>query len=271
MSFLAHESAERSRAAAANPRMRFPARDNRLDQDEEWCEVRIDGQWQRIRFHDYHDIYRVPGLYEALFRERLRCSSPQRVVGLLDDVLSDFPLDAQDLRVLDIGAGNGMVGEQWRKLGASHVVGVDIIEEARDAAERDRPDVYDAYHVADLTDLDAALHTGLQNEQLNCLSVVAALGFGDIPPAAFITACNLIVSPGWLAFNLKENFLDEDVDPTGFSGLIRRLRRDGIIQAQAYRRYCHRLSIAGEPLHYVAMVATKQADIPLDLAAEFSA
>ncbi len=270
MSQLAYESADRSRAAAAGLKMRLPARDNRLDQDEEWCEVEIDGQWRRIRFHDYHDIYPVAGLYEMLFCNRLRCNSPQRVVGLMDDVLSDFPASPEDLRVLDIGAGNGMVGEQWRKLGASRVVGMDIIEEARDAADRDRPSVYDDYHIADLTDLDAALHSRLQDQQFNCLSVVAALGFGDIPPAAFITACNLIESPGWLAFNLKENFLDEHVDPTGFSGLIRRLRRDGIIQVQAYRRYCHRLSVSGQPLHYVAMVATKQTDIPLELAEAFS-
>jgi predicted TPR repeat methyltransferase len=271
MSQLANESTDHPQTLGTCAGVRFPARDGQLDQDEEWCEARIDGQWQRLRFHDYHEIYPVPGLYEALFYKRLRCCSPQRVVGLLDDVLSDFPLAPEDLRVLDVGAGNGMVGEELRKFGVSRLVGVDIIAEARDAAERDRPGVYDAYHIADLTELDPVMHSQVQSEQLNCMTVVAALGYGDIPPAAFIAACNLVDTSGWLAFNLKEDFLDEDVDPSGFSGLIRRLRREGIIQVQAYRRYCHRLSMAGQPLHYVAMVATKQADIPADLAEVFSA
>jgi hypothetical protein len=41
--------------------------------------------------------------------------------------------------------------------------------------------------------------------------------------------------------------------------------REKIIQPQAYRRYCHRLSIDGEELHYIAMIAAKQHDIPEDL------
>ena len=92
--------------------IRFPKPDLDLDQDEEFCEVKIDGTWERIRFHDYDKIYSLPGLYEALFYRKLKCCSPSRVVGLLDDVMSDFPQDPTDLRVLDVGAGNGMVGQE---------------------------------------------------------------------------------------------------------------------------------------------------------------
>ena len=46
-----------------------------LSQDEEWCEITIDGVAHRIRFHDYHELYSVPGLYEQLFCERLECWS----------------------------------------------------------------------------------------------------------------------------------------------------------------------------------------------------
>ncbi len=91
----------------------------------------------------------------------------------------------------------------------------------------------------------------------NCLTTVAALGYGDVPTDAFVEAYNLIDTPGWLAFNIKENFLDDMEDHTGFAGLIRRLMRQRRIEVQAYRRYCHRLSIHGEPLFYVAMVARK--------------
>ena len=43
---------------------------------------------------------------------------------------------AAQLRVLDVGAGNGMVGEELDRMGAKHIVGVDIIPEAAEAAQR---------------------------------------------------------------------------------------------------------------------------------------
>lgn len=245
---------------------RFPQPGGLLDQDEEWCQVLIDGHWRRIRFHDYHEIYSIPGLYEALFYKQLKCCSPSRVATLLEDVLTDWPTTPADLRALDLGAGNGMVGEQLRGLEVQAVVGADLISEARDAAMRDRPGVYDDYIVGDITSLDDQEEQRIRDAELNTLSCVAALGYGDIPPQAFIKAANLVDTPGWLAFNIKENFLDDAEDNTGFSGLINRLMRERIIKMQAYRRYRHRFSVQGRPLHYVAVVATKEADIPLELA-----
>ncbi len=241
---------------------RFPSAGPEIGQDEEWCEVKLDGGWRRLRFHDYADIYDVPGLYEALFYRRLKCCSPKRVVSLLDGVLSDYREPAENLRVLDVGAGNGMVGQSLREIGASMVVGIDILSEAKTALERDRPGVYDDYLVADLTSLEEAQEERLRMRRFNALSTVAALGFGDIPPEAFIAAYNLVETPGWLAFNIKEDFLDDDGDHTGFSRLVHDMTRHGLIQIQAYRRYRHRFSVGGEPLHYVAIVATKLKPIP---------
>ena len=52
------------------------------------------------------------------------------------------------------GAGNGMMGEELKKHGVSRLIGVDIIPEAYEATVRDRPGLYDAYYVEDLTDLN---------------------------------------------------------------------------------------------------------------------
>ncbi len=238
-----------------------------LDQDEEWFEVLCGGKWSRLRLHDYSDIYSIPGLYEQLFEDLLRCNSPRRVVGLLGDVLAESRDSATDLSVIDLGAGNGMIGEELRRLGVRGLVGVDIIPEAADAARRDRPGVYDDYVVADLCDLSDADANRLRKQKPNCLSTVSALGFGDIPPAAFTAAFNLIATPGWLSFNIKESFLNS-TDSSGFSRLIHLLADRGIIQMQAYRRYSHRLSVTGERLHYVAMAARKLQDIPLSILAE---
>jgi predicted TPR repeat methyltransferase len=235
--------------------IRFPEIEGR-DQHEEWCEVYIEGQWQRLRLHDYAEIYRVPGLYEHLFADTLQCSSPQRVVGLLGEVLREWSQSPTSLSVIDLGAGNGMIGEQLRALGVRALVGVDIIAEAREAAERDRPGLYDTYVVADLCSLSDFDAVRLSQHRPNCLTTVSALGFGDIPPKAFYTAFNLIAEKGWVAFNIKESFL-AGKDESGFSRLIREMSDREIIQIQAYRRYSHRLAIDGRKLNYVAMVAQK--------------
>jgi len=237
----------------------FPS-DLSYEQDEEWCEVRAYGTRRRIRFHDYHEIYAIPGLYEQLFYEKLKCDSPRVVCGLLGEVLAEDSREAEQLVVLEVGAGNGMVGEELQGMGAPTIVGVDIIEEAAQAAERDRPGVYDDYVVADLTDLPPDARRQLEKTPFNCLVTVAALGFGDIPPEAFTAAYDLVETGSLVAFNIKEDFLSKRHE-SGFSALVRRSLEDGRMELKSQRRYQHRLSTTGEPLHYVAMVAEKKGDL----------
>ena len=243
--------------------IRLPsAGERRFDQDEEWCELVIDGEPRRIRFHDYHEIYAIPGLYERLFYELLECDSPRAVADLLGRQLDELRRGPGTLRVLEVGAGNGMVGQELDELGVPTIIGVDIIEEAAMAAERDRPGVYDDYLVLDLTAIPPDVHESLRGRGFNCLVTVAALGFGDIPPDAFANAYNLVEPGGLIAFNIKEDFLT-DGDGSGFQQLIKRGLADGALEVKAEQRYCHRKSIAGEPLHYVAIVAEKHSDLPV--------
>ena len=236
-------------------------------QDHEWCTVTIGAETRRIRFHDYHEIYRIPGLYETLFYEMLECSSPGTVRSLLAEEMREEGADPAELTVLDLGAGNGMVGEQFADMGARAIVGIDLIEEAAAATERDRPGVYDDYVVADLTDMSGDQRERLESHEFNSLVTVAALGFGDIPPRAFAEAFNLVEDGGWVAFNIKENFLDDGADATGFSRLIARILESGIAEECVQKTYRHRLSTSGNPLTYVAIVARKRSDIPEHLLA----
>jgi len=274
MSTFAQDEVWRSRLETIDSKfdhLRLPngsAVDDDVDQDQEWCEVVVDGKTRRIRFHDYGKVYEIPGLYEEIFYERLKCCSPYRVATLLEEVIRDFDVEPEELRVLDVGAGNGMVGDQLAHEGVETIYGIDLLEEAKMAAERDRPGLYQDYFATDLTDLPESIEETLRRGRLNCLTSVAALGFGDIPPLAFINAMELIRTPGWLAFNIKESFLRAE-DESGFDRLVRHMIREELIQVQAYRRYQHRISITGEPLHYVAMVATKQCDIPRELIEQY--
>ena len=245
----------------------MPDGDVDVGQDAEWCEIVAGGNKKRLRFHDYHEIYSIPGLYEELFYRRLQCCSPSRITRLLDEVIRDAGDHPEDLRALDLGAGHGMVGDELSNRGVDTIIGVDILPEAREAALRDRPEVYEDYLVADLSNLPEHLEKKLRGLRLNCLTSVAALGFGDIPTAAFMKALDLIETDGWIGLTIKEDFLHES-DTSGFCRLVSELNRRRVIQTQAYRRYQHRVSISGKPLYYVALVSRKLRDIPAHLSCE---
>jgi SAM-dependent methyltransferase len=236
-----------------------------LDQDEEWCEIERDGTRERIRLHDYAAIFNVPGLYEQIFAEKLECDSPEVVCRLLGAELIAADVDPSGLKALDFGAGNGMVGEQLAAVGVDAIVGLDLLPEARDAAQRDRPGLYEDYYAGDVTDLDGGDRRELEAHDFNAMTCVAALGFGDIPPAAFAEAFNLVDAPGWIAFNLRDRFI-EDQDPAGFGAFITRMHDEGVLEEQARVSYTHRVSVAGEPLEYHAIVASKCDDVPLEWA-----
>lgn len=228
-----------------------------LDQDQAFFLLKEGDATLQLRFHDYDEIYRRPGLYEQLFYQRLRCASPGVARDVLLHVLEHNHVELGELRVMDLGAGNGMVGEL---LEAARVIGVDISEQARLACDRDRPDAYDAYYVTDMSRLPPALAAEMKSWQLDCLTCIAALGFGDIPVSAFAASFNLIRNGGWVVFNIKETFLQES-DRTGFSQLVKHLLVSDTFEIHHLQRYRHRMSIDGRPLYYYMIAGRKQTDI----------
>lgn len=246
-------------------RIQFPRVDiNQLSQSETYFYlIDKDGKKSKIKFHDYDKIYSIPGLYEQLFYDRLKCTSPIKVTNILKIAVDQSNEDFYGLRVLDLGAGNGMVGEALVKYGVSRLVGVDIIPEAKQAMERDRPQFYDAYYISDFCLIEPETRDEFETWSLDCLVTVAALGFGDIPPRAFMNAFNIINQKGWIGFNIKETFLDES-DQSGFSRMIRDLILSEYLDIHHLERYRHRLSINGEPLYYFALAGKKNADIPVE-------
>jgi SAM-dependent methyltransferase len=232
-----------------------------INQDETYFYLQGSGGNRKIRFHDYDEIYQIQGLYEQIFYDRLKCTSPAKVATILESAVKQSQDNFSELRVLDLGAGNGMVGEELKKHGVSRLVGIDIITEAYDATVRDRPGIYDAYYVEDFTKLEKEKKEDLISWQFDCMVTVAALGFGDIPTKAFIEAFNIIKSEGWVAFNIKETFFDIS-DESGFSKMIRELIFSKYIDIYYIERYRHRLSIEGEPLYYFAIAGRKNSDVP---------
>lgn len=244
--------------------IKLPANEpHSLEQDEAYFMLNENNQDKNIYFHDYAEIYNHKDLYEQLFYERLKCISPVKVCDILKNVLIQNHVEMSELRVLDVGAGNGMMGELLIKSGIARVVGVDILPEACLACERDRPGTYDAYYVVDLVTMDDATKADILSWNIDCMTTVAALGFHDIPPYAFAQAFNLVQTGGWIAFNIKETFLQVS-DHSGFSTLVKDMILADILEIHHLERYRHRISIDGRALYYYALVGKKESDILLD-------
>ncbi|MDD5510546.1 MAG: hypothetical protein PHI12_07045 [Dehalococcoidales bacterium] len=236
-----------------------------LEQSEEWLWVSDNGfNKRRIRLHDYAEIYDIPGLYERVFCDMLKSRSWEVIPSMLSYEINKSSKNEGSLRVLDFGAGNGMVGEALlSQIECELMIGVDIIPEARKAAGRDRPCVYDEYHVIDMSQIEPATRKKLADFRFNCLVTVAALGFSDIPTGAFVEAFNLIQNKGWIAFNIKDKFLTNR-DDTGFARLVKRILNNDILDVRFEQKYRHRFSIDGKELYYSAIVGKKKRDIIFD-------
>jgi hypothetical protein len=244
--------------------VKIPVTDGTVQQGEEQFIIEYNGKKKRVRAHDYDEIYKIPGLYEHLFYENYKCKSPDVICSMLSDAIEESVQPLSNLKVLDVGAGNGIMGEKLKEAGVDSIVGLDIIEEAAESAERDRPDVYDDYFVEDLTNLSSETEEKLEELKPNCMTVVAALGFDDIPPDAFAEGYNKISNPGWIAFNIKDQFYCEN-DCSGFYRLIKEMIGNDVFNIASKKRYRHRLCQDGTPLYYYAIVGRKNGDITDDL------
>ena len=92
--------------------IKFPKADtHNLNQNEEFFYlIEPDDNKRQIFFHDCAEIYKIKGLYERLFYDRLKCNSPSKVAEALRYVVSQTRENFTELRVLDLGAGNGIMG-----------------------------------------------------------------------------------------------------------------------------------------------------------------
>jgi len=236
-------------------RIIFPEPGQQLEQDEEYVIVDFGDRRETLRLHDYGRIYDIPGLYEEIFNRRLMCSSPQILGDMLADSMEAAGASMKKCRALDFGAGNGTVGEIIRARGGEFIVGIDILPQARDAVARDRPGIYDHYHVMDLTQIDSEQVQELRRHDFNTLITVGALGFGDIPPGAFLNAFNLIQDDSWVAFNIKDKFLNND-DDTGYRSALDQIMGKAL-SVHNTKRYCHRRSLGGEEINYMGIIGRK--------------
>ena len=210
------------------------------------------GEHEIVHLHEYTRIYAVPGLYEHVVQERLRCRSPQVAAAGFLRAVARLGLEPGSMTVLDVGAGTGVVGELLRQGGVAQVVGVDALPAARVASLRDRPGVYADYVVGDFSH-DGALGEDLRPYALGGLVSAGAFGGTHATPQALRNALAALPPGAPVAFTIDERWMDAS-DPDGFGAAVERLVAGGDLAVLERTRFRHRVTTTGEPVFYQLVV-----------------
>ncbi len=165
---------------------------------------------QCVAVWDYKELYRHPYLYEYLYRDLLRLNAPDIVWDYFD---RNFNNKSKTLRVLDLAAGSGLSGQTIKNTSnVDLLIGIDILEEAKVAYERDYGDIYDVYYVMDFNNLSDYQVALLQGYRFNCLVVVSASGgsdeevdYHDVELNEYKQAFDILMPNGFLVFNIREH------------------------------------------------------------------
>ncbi|MFG3020973.1 methyltransferase domain-containing protein [Streptomyces sp. NPDC048254] len=207
---------------------------------------------ETVHLHEYTRIYAVPGLYEHVVQDRLRCRSPQVAAEGFLRAAASLGLEPGSMTVLDVGAGTGLVGELVRHGGVARVVGVDALPAAREASLRDRPGVYADYVVGDFQRGDG-LRAALRPYAFGGLVSAGAFGGTHATPRALENALAILPPGAPVAFTIDERWMDAS-DPDGFGAAVERLTADGGLALLERTRFQHRVTTTGEPIFYQLLV-----------------
>ncbi len=170
-----------------------------------------------------------------------------------------------------MAAGNGIVGAELRKQlaekpGIRTLVGTDLLESARSAALRDRPDVYDDYIAADLT----RPHESQLPSSSDIVVICAALGpgDGDLPLEAVDGAIVLLREGGLLTLTVNAGSQRAGMSPRWHS-FMASVNGSGAshwegLEEVARKQYQHRKSVQGKWIEYTALIYRKLTPTAVD-------
>jgi predicted TPR repeat methyltransferase len=222
------------------------ARDLEIDEAADVVVWRDDaGRAVRTGLHDYAALYAVPGLYEAVYFERLGGRAP----AVLAERLAEVVAEPAAVTVLDVGAGTGAVGGELWARGFRRIFATDLEPASVQAIERDRGELHAGARVCDLVTPSGDDRAWLRSVAPDVVTVAGAVGFGHLPVAAFRTLTERLGPGGLLALTVARGFerepaLAEHAGLFGGGAYRERERRDGL----------HRRTAAGGELLVTALV-----------------
>ncbi|MGB1205925.1 MAG: methyltransferase domain-containing protein [Chitinophagales bacterium] len=166
-------------------------------QGNEWFKIRLsNGQEKELTTWDYKEIYAYPHLYKMLYSDLLGYG----VFEALGRLLFEYaPRTCDELRVLDVACGSGLMGKFLKEKSpiiVKNLVGVDILPEALAALQRDNPNIYNETQLVTKVE---ALHFSTI-DTFNCLCICG--GANHIKLTEMQQYLNLIEKEAYIVFNL---------------------------------------------------------------------
>lgn len=230
-----------------------------LRQADEQFTACVDGTRRQFDMHDYRTMYRVPMLYDAMLYGWLGCQTPRLLARHFKRLLQAAPDAEGQVAMLEVGAGSGAFASALHhELPDIRILGLDIIAEAKLAAERDRPGAYSDYLVADLCNMSEEAERRIAAFRPTCVGVASATGWGNhIPVAGFEQAFRYLQPRGWFVFHVKPN--DPDPECVALVEWIETKLREGEIVDSESDNIFHRYSVTGEEIYYEYVIGRKAA------------
>ncbi|KAM7434026.1 Methyltransferase domain [Porites harrisoni] len=122
----------------------------------------------------------------------------------LEAVLTEnFPEKAKDdLKIIDVGAGTGLIGTELQKLGYSNLHALDISPEMLKEAKK--RNIYKRFFCVGLSDQQIS---EIQTGEFDALICAGTLLTGHIRAAAFEEMVRMVKHGGVICFNIRDNQL----------------------------------------------------------------
>jgi hypothetical protein len=178
---------------------------------EEFWITPPNGNRFRLGIWDYDTMYKNPYLYDIIYNDIVKLDAPRGLTSYFLELMREHDPKTK-FRVLDLAAGSGLSAIQLKNSGETElIIGVDILESAREAALRDHPGIYDEYFVFNLETLSKKQQKDLKTFKFNCFFVTSGTGGGDddsdyndVMLNAYKQAIELLEPNSYIVFNIRE-------------------------------------------------------------------
>ncbi|KAI6649784.1 hypothetical protein LOD99_6573 [Oopsacas minuta] len=184
---------------------------------------------------------RIAGEYEGFY---VKTGWKGHIHGakLLDDVLSKLKFN-KDCKILDVGAGTGLVGEEMHKFGYSNITGIDLSEKMLEEASK--KGIYKELNPVDMYKDD------LSNYSNNFDTVISIGTFtaGQLRPEIMQKVAKFVRTGGVVCFSIRD-ITWEDTE-LGFAKQVEEMEKTGVWTVLEKRCLAYHSEL-GENAYYIA-------------------
>ena len=138
---------------------------------------------------------------------------------LLDKVLSKLNFE-KDCKILDVGAGTGLVGNELHKLGYSNLTGIDLSEEM--LAEASKKGIYKDLVEVDMYNVDISIYS----QKFDAVISIGTFTAGQLKPEIIPKVSRFVRSGGVVCISFRD--ITWENPESGFSKQVEEMEKTGV-------------------------------------------